>query len=116
MRVIVDGMVMETLFEADKDSRGMVIGQKPYFRIYQKGEKSMIDIKKIPPEVAAKYSDGCKVAFSCKVFPWKTEDGTINIALSFADDLTERIHGTGVHKDYSVPMPEPEVTGDNKKK
>lgn len=115
MKVIVEGMVMETLYEADKDSRGVIIGQKPYFRLYQKGEKSMIDIKKIPPEIGNRYTEGCKVAFACKVFPWKTEDGTINLSLSFAEDFTDRFNGAGAHQDFTSPLLTSEANGEKKK-
>ena len=115
MKVIVEGMVMETLYEAEKDSRGVVIGQKPYFRIYQKGEKSMIDIKKIPADISYLYAEGSKVAFSCKVFPWKTEDGTINLSLSFTEDFTRRFYGSDVRQDNASPLPTSDTNGDKKK-
>lgn len=93
MQVVVAGMVMEVLNEEYRDDKDHV-HTRPYFRLYQKGEKSMIDIKKIPEEVSSKYYDGMKVAFKCRVFPWKTQDGTINMSLSYVEDVTQQFNSS----------------------
>lgn len=73
MNATLTGIVMEVSERIEKDGNRIKI-----CRLYQKGEKNLIDIKNAPDGLG----EGEMVSLQCKLFPWATERGLANIACS----------------------------------
>lgn len=85
MKALVSGVIMEVVEKTEINRQT----EKPEViviaKIYQKGERSILDVKRVP----SGYSSGDVVKFPVNVYPWANNRGAANLALSYDYDYNE---------------------------
>ena len=54
--------------------------------LYQKGQRNLIYISNVPPEIAYNFKDFEDVTFLCDVFPWVNKKGNVSLIAKFVGE------------------------------
>jgi nitroimidazol reductase NimA-like FMN-containing flavoprotein (pyridoxamine 5'-phosphate oxidase superfamily) len=75
MYCVVTGKVMNVFDEFN--------GEKATVELYQKGQRNLVRISNVPPEIAYVFDEQQEVTFCCDVFPWVNKKGNVTLVAKF---------------------------------
>ena len=58
-------------------------GENAIVELYQKGQRNLIRISNVPPEIAYNFDDQEEATFLCDVFPWVNKKGNVTLVAKF---------------------------------
>lgn len=61
-------------------------GENSIVELYQKGQRDLIRINNVPPEIAYNLDDLEEATFLCDVFPWVNKKGNVSLVAKFVGE------------------------------
>jgi len=61
-------------------------GEKPTVELYQKGQRDIVRVRNVPPEIAYSFGEMEDATFYCDVIPWVSKKGNVSLVAKFVGE------------------------------
>lgn len=58
-------------------------GENATVELYQKGQRNLVRISNVPPEIAHSFDDLEEATFCCDIIPWVSKKGNVSLVAKF---------------------------------